>query len=158
MAAKKKAASVGAGAVAAGKAAKDNPYIQRLVEDDDLRENLRTAYESARSAYARMSNGKGPQAALSDKKTQRQLREAALSLKDAADTLRATKRPKKRGRGLLVLIVGVGLAFALSEGLRKKALDTLFGAEEEFEYTSPTTPSSNAGGSGSATAPAGATS
>src|SRR3954462_9926596 len=136
MAAKKKAASVGAGAVAAGKAAKDNAYVQRLIEDDDLRENLRTAYESARNAYSRMSNGKGPSAALNDKKTQKQLREAATSLKDAADSLRSAKKPKRkrRGRGLLFLVVGVGLAFALSEGLRKKALDTLFGAEEEFEY------------------------
>jgi adenylosuccinate synthase len=157
MAAKKKAASVGAGAVAAGKAAKDNPYIQRLIEDEELRENLRTAYESARSAYGRMANGKGPQAALNDKKTQKQLREAANSLKDAAESLRSVKRRKRRGRGLVLLIVGVGLAFVLSEGLRKKALDTLFGAEEEFEYTSPTTPASNGGATGSA-APAGATS
>jgi len=157
MAAKKRAASVGAGAVAAGKAAKDNPYVQRLIEDDDLRDNLRTAYESARSAYARMSNGKGPTAALNDKKTQKQLREAATSLKDAADTLRTARRPKRRGRGLVLVLVGVGLAFVLSEGLRKKALDTLFGAEEEFEYTSPTTPATNAGGA-SSTAPAGATS
>jgi hypothetical protein len=152
MAAKKKAASVGAGAVAAGKAAKDNPYVHRLIEDEDLRENLRTAYESARRAYGRMSNGKGPTAAINDKKTQKQLREAATSLKEAADTLRSAKRPKRRGRGLVVLIVGVGLALALSEGLRKKALDTLFGAEEEFEYTSPTTPSN-----GGSSTPAGAT-
>jgi adenylosuccinate synthase len=157
MAAKKKAASVGAGAVAAGKAAKDNAYVQRLIEDQDLRENLRTAYESARKAYARMSNGKGPQAALNDKKTQKELREAATRLKEAADTLRSARKPKKRGRGVLFLVVGVGLAFALSEGLRKKALDTLFGAEEEFEYTSPTTASGSSSSSGSTT-PAGATS
>ena len=157
MAAKNKAASVGAGAVAAGKAAKDNAYVQRLIEDQDLRENLRTAYESARKAYARMSNGKGPQAALNDKKTQKELREAATRLKEAADTLRSARKPKKRGRGLLFLVVGVGLAFALSEGLRKKALDTLFGAEEEFEYTSPTTASGSSSSSGSTT-PAGATS
>jgi hypothetical protein len=157
MAAKKKAASVGAGAVAAGKAAKDNAYVQRLIEDDELRQNLRSAYESARAAYGRMSNGKGPQAALNDKKTQKQLREAATSLKDAADALREAKKPKRRGRGLLLIVVGVGLAFVLSEGLRKKALDTLFGAEEEFEYTSPTTSTSNGGATGS-TAPAGATS
>jgi adenylosuccinate synthase len=155
MAAKKKAASVGAGALAAGKAARDNAYIQRLIEDEELRQNLRTAYESARNAYGRMSNGKGPSAAFNDKKTQKQLREAATSLKDAADSLREAKKPKRRGRGLLLLIVGVSLAFVLSEGLRKKALDTLFGAEEEFEYTSPTTPTTNAG---SSTAPAGATS
>jgi hypothetical protein len=158
MAAKNRAASVGAGAVAAGKAAKENPYVQRLIEDEDLRESLRSAFESARAAYSRMANGKGPTAALNDKKTQKQLREAATSLKDAADSLRAAKKPKRRGRGLLLVIVGVGLAFALSEGLRKKALDTLFGAEEEFEYTSPTTPASNGGASGSSTAPAGATS
>jgi adenylosuccinate synthase len=150
MAAKKKAASVGAGAVAAGKAAKDNAYVQRLIEDDDLRENLRTAYDSARKAYARMSNGKGPTAALNDKKTQKQLREAATSLKDAAETLKKAKRPKRRGRGLLLLLVGAGLALALSEGLRKKALDTLFGAEEEFEYTSSTTPSTESTPAGAA--------
>jgi hypothetical protein len=153
MAAKKKAASVGAGAVAAGKAAKDNAYVQRLIEDDDLRDNLRTAYDSARKAYERMSNGKGPSAALNDKKTQKQLREAATSLKEAADSLKSAKKKKRRGRGLFILLVGAGLALALSEGLRKKALDTLFGAEEEFEYTSSTTPS---GSGSSTTTPAGA--
>ena len=151
---KKKAAKAGAGAVAAGKAARSNPYVQRLVEDDDLRENLRTAYESARKAYERMSNGKRPaKALLDDKKTQKELKEAATSLRDAADTLRGAKaKKKKRRRGrVLLLIVGVGAALALSEGLRKKVLDALFGAEEEFEYTSTTTPS------GSAAQPAGAT-
>src|SRR3954451_19913623 len=101
MEAKKKAASEGAGAVAGGKGAKDNGYVQRLIEDEDLRENLRTAFESARNAYGRMSNGKGPSAALNDKKTQKQLREAANSLKDAAETLRTTKKTKRRGRGLV---------------------------------------------------------
>jgi hypothetical protein len=33
----------------------------------------------------------------------------------------------------------------VSEGLRKKVLDSLFGAEEEFEYSSTTTASSPAG-------------
>ena len=50
--------------------------------------------------------------------------------------------------GLLLLIVGAGAALALSEGLRKKVLDALFGAEEEFEYTSTTSaPSSSPAGS-----------
>ena len=158
MAAKKKAAKAGAGAFAAGKAARTNPYVNQLIEDDELRDNLRTAYESARNAYGRMSNGKGPSAALNDKKTQKQLREAANSLKEAADSLRAAKKPKRRGRGLLLIVVGIGLAFVLSEGLRKKALDTLFGAEEEFEYTAPTTPTSNGGATGTSTAAAGAAS
>ncbi len=144
MAAKKKAAKAGAGVYAAGQAARSNPYVQRLVEDDELRDNLRTAYESARKAYTRMSNGKGPAKALmEDKKVQRELREAATSLRDAADSLRERpKRKRRRGRLLVIGLVGAGLAVALSEPLRKKVLDALFGAEEEFEYTSSTTPAS----------------
>jgi adenylosuccinate synthase len=155
MASKKKtAAKAGAGAVGAAKAARSNPYVQQLVDDDQLRDNLRTAYESARKAYERMSNGKGPVKALTDdKKTQKELKEAASSLREAADTLRGAKKKKKRRRGgrIVLLVVGVGAALALSEGLRKKVLDALFGAEEEFEYSSTTT------SSGSSAQPAGAT-
>jgi hypothetical protein len=143
---KKKAAKAGAGAIGAAQAARNNPYVQRVVDDDELRDNLRTAYDSAKKAYERMSNGKGPaKALLDDKKTQKELKEAASSLKEAADTLRGAKKKKSGGglgRKLLILAVGAGVALALSEGLRKKVLDTLFGAEEEFEYTSTTTPSS----------------
>ena len=149
MASKKKAAKAGAGAVAAGKAVRSNEYVQRIVEDDELRENLRTAYESARKAYTRMSNGKSPTKALmDDKKTQKELKEAASSLKEAADSLRGGKKRRKgrKDRLLVVAIVGGGLALALSEGLRKKVLDALFGAEEEFEYTASTTPAPSSSG------------
>lgn len=140
---RKKTARAGAGAVAAGKAVTSNPYVQRVVEDEELRDNLRAAFESARKAYERMSNGKGPAKALmDDKKVQKELREAAKSLREVADSLRATRRPRKRKRrgGLLLLLVAAGLALALSENLRKKVLDAVFGSEEEFEYTSTTTP------------------
>ena len=142
MAAKKKAVKAGAGAYAAGKAVRSNTYVQRLVEDDELRDNLRNAFDSARKAYARMSNGKGPVKAVTEnKKVQKDLREAATSLKDAAESLRDGKKKKRRkGRLLLLAIIGGGIALAASEGLRKKVLDALFGAEEEFEYTARTTP------------------
>jgi adenylosuccinate synthase len=146
MAANKRAAKAGAGAVAAGKAVRSNTYVQRIVDDEELRDNLRTAFESARKAYTRMSNGKHPTKTLmEDKKVQRELKEAASSLREAADSLRGKKRRKRRRRGrvLLLALVGGGLALALSEGLRKKVLDALFGAEEEFEYTASTTPASS---------------
>jgi hypothetical protein len=142
MAAKKKAAKASDRAVAAGKAVRSNPYVQRFMEDEELRDNLRNAFVSAKKAYGRV-NGKGPAKALDDKKVQRELKDAASSLKDAADSLRHGKKKKKGrlGRVLLIAIVGAALALALSEDLRKKVLDALFGAEEEFEYSSTTTAS-----------------
>ena len=74
MAAKKKAAKAGAGAFAAGKAVRSNPYVQRVMDDPELRENLSSAFDSARKAYERM-NGKGPvKAVMEDKKTQKELK------------------------------------------------------------------------------------
>jgi len=142
MAAKKKAATYGAGAVAAGKAVRSNQYVQRIIEDPELRESFLTAFASAKKAYGRMQNGKGPTKALmEDKKVQKELKEAANSLRDAAESLRTPKKKKSRkGRLLFLAIVSAGIALALSEGLRKKVLDALFGAEEEFEYTASTTP------------------
>jgi hypothetical protein len=130
----------------AGKAAekaRSNPYIQRLVEDEDLRKNIVQAYESARDAYGRLSNGKSPTTQIfDDKKLQKHVKEAAGNIRDVGVSLREAPKKQKSGGGLgrvlLLGVVGGAVALALSEGLRKKVLDTLFGAEEEFEYTSTT--------------------
>lgn len=123
-------------------AARTNPYVQRLMEDEELRNNLRDALEAARGAYSRATgNGKGAVKAMtSDKKVQKDLRHAADSLREASDQLRAPKRRRKGrlGRLILLAIVGGIVAMVVSEGARKTVLDALFGAEEEFEYTSTT--------------------
>jgi uncharacterized protein (UPF0147 family) len=130
----------------AGEAAsslRSNPYIQRLIEDEDLRANIRDAFESARDAYSRIANGKGPAKALmDDKKVQRDLRKAAESMREASEQLRGKRKRRKLtfGRLVLLVLIGAGLALLLSEELRKAVLDRLFGAEEEFEYTSTTSP------------------
>lgn len=138
--AKKKKAAAAAGAVMA---ARENPYVQRIIEDDDLRDNVRVAFEAARQAYERVSRGKAPAKVLEDKKFHKELQTAAEALKKAGESLREApkKKRKRKGRKLLLLVLAAGLAIALSEDLRNKILDALFGAEEEFEYTSTTTPS-----------------
>jgi hypothetical protein len=142
MGAKKKAAKAGAAAASV----RNSPYVQRIAEDEELRQNLWSAYESARTAVGRLQNGKHPTKQIfDDKKLQKDLKAAAESFRDASVALRAApKKKRKGGLGKLILfaIVGGGLALALSEDLRKKALDALFGAEEEFEYTSTTAPAS----------------
>jgi len=122
--------------------ARDNPYVQRLIEDEELRESLRDAFEAARGAYTRATgNGKGAvKAVTSDKKVQKDLRTAAESLREASEAFKAPKKRKKSRLGRLILfgIVGGVIALVVSEDARKAVLDTLFGAEEEFEYTSTT--------------------
>jgi hypothetical protein len=140
MGAKKKAAKAGAAAAAVRK----SPYVQRIAEDEELRQNLWSAYESARTAIGRLQNGKHPTRQIfDDKKLQKDVKSAAESFKDASVALReAPKKRRKGGFGKLILlgVVGGGVALAVSEDLRKKVLDALFGAEEEFEYTSTTAP------------------
>jgi hypothetical protein len=129
---------------------KANPYIKRLIEDAKLRDNVRTAIDSSKSAYSRLTNGKAPAKALmEDKKLQGDLRQAADAIREATTAL--TGAPKRRarkgmrlGRKLMVIALGVAIAMAGSEKLRSKVLDTLFGAEEEFQYTPPVTPAAPA--------------
>jgi hypothetical protein len=136
-------------AQAAAMKARANPYVQRIVEDEDLRENIADAYASARKAWVRLSNGKSPTTQIfDDKKLQKEIKNAAGSIKDASVALREAPKKKKRGgfgKVLLVGLAGAGVALAVSEGLRKKVLDSLFGAEEEFEYSSTTTASAPSG-------------
>ena len=74
--------------------ARENPYVQRLIEDEELRDSLQDAFEAARGAYGRATgNGKGPvKAVTSDKKVQKDLREAAESLQEASESLREPSR------------------------------------------------------------------
>ncbi|MGH2872530.1 MAG: hypothetical protein ACRDL5_08710 [Solirubrobacteraceae bacterium] len=125
---------------------KTNPYIQRLIDDSTLRDNVRTALDSGRGAYDRLVSSKAPQRALlDDHKLQGELRRAAEAVRNAAMALsdapkhpRPTKRRKRRlGRRVAMLVVGAGLALTASESLRSKVLDMLFGAEEEFQYVPP---------------------
>jgi hypothetical protein len=120
--------------------ARENPYVQRLIEDDDLRDNLKDAYSSAKKAYSRATgNGKGAvKAVTSDKKVQKEMRQAAEALQEARERLQKPKKKHRLGKLILLAIIGGVVALVVSEGARKTVLDALFGAEEEFEYTSTT--------------------
>jgi hypothetical protein len=138
----------------AAQSARSNPYVQKLIEDEEMRQNIVAAYESARDAYERLSNGKSPAKQIfDDKKLQKHIRETAGNVRDVSVGLyEAPKKQGRRGGGvgrlLLLGIVGGTVALVVSEGLRKKVLDALFGAEEEFEYTSTTSTPTPAGTAG----------
>jgi hypothetical protein len=145
MAAKDKAGAAAAAARSAGR----NPYLQRIIQDEELRDNMVVAFEAAKNAYGRLTNGKtATKVLIEDKKLHKDLKRSADALRDATSALReapkhakpASKRKGGFGRVLLVAILGGAIALAVSESLRGKVLDALFGAEEEFDYTSNTAP------------------
>jgi hypothetical protein len=144
----KKSVSTPLGEVDFSNLSKVTPYIQRVIQDAELRANVRSAFDSTKSAYERLANGKAPHRALwEDKKLQRDVQHAVEALRDASSAL--SEGPKKEarkgfglGRKLMIGTLAFGLALAGSEKLRTKVLDLVFGKEEEFEYTPPPTTAS----------------
>ncbi len=120
--------------------ARENQYVRRLVEDEELRNSLISAFTAARTAYGRVSDSKAsPVEAVSDRKVKRDLQSAAASLKEASERIREPKKKRHPFRNLVAvgLLTG-GLVLIFSESARKSLLDAVFGAEEEFVYTSTT--------------------
>jgi hypothetical protein len=160
MAAKKRVQQEAAHGAAVVEALRENPYVQRLLADDDLRAHLTEALESGKSAYERASKTSkrgGAKKLVTDHKLQDDLKAAYEAAKSAQEKLAdAPKHPtvkasKGRGRLVVLAIVGAGLAVVLSSGLRDKVLDLLFGPEETFDYV----PAANGNGSSPAATPSG---
>src|SRR3954451_12045283 len=81
----------------AAQSARSNPYVQKLIEDEDLRQNIVQAFESARDAYGRLNNGKSPAKQIfDDKKLQRHVREVAGNVRDVSVALHEAPARQKR--------------------------------------------------------------
>lgn len=121
--------------------ARDNQYVRRLMEDEELRGSLVAAAMAGRKAFQRIQSNRGTavEAVTQDRRVKKELQAAADSLRDAAERIKEPKRKRHPFRKLLLagLITG-GLVLVFSEAARKSLLDAIFGAEEEFVYTSTT--------------------
>ncbi len=73
--------------------------MQGIVEDDDLRDNITNAYESARDAYDRLRSAKKKAKSIfDDKKLQNDLKNAADAIRDAGRTLARRRHKARAGR------------------------------------------------------------
>jgi hypothetical protein len=116
------------------------PYIERALTDEDLRENVRNAFESARGVYNELLGGRGalPVATrvATDKEIQQRLREAIEELREAADRVQGKKDHGTRNALLLLTGIALGILFNPVSGAqtRKWLSDNLFGSSDEFTY------------------------
>jgi hypothetical protein len=94
--------------------ARSGPYLERLLDDDYVHENLADAARRGRDAYARAA-GRPARKAAADKRLQRSLRDGAASLREVILALQGKRRARRRHRGIraLALIAAGGGAAAV---------------------------------------------
>jgi hypothetical protein len=131
-----KRGTVKAGAKVGAGAAATRPYVQTLMRDEDVRDNLEDAYRALTEAYGRISSrGDVAEAVLDDRRTRRHLKSAAHSMREAAATVRGAKQAKRRkqGTGVVLVLVAAGgaAAIALNDDLRGRVLSLVGLGEDE---------------------------
>jgi hypothetical protein len=122
-------------------AASVKPYVDRALQDPELRENVRNAYESARSIYDELIGNRGVSGAAkrvaTDREIQDELRSAITELRTAADRVRGRQEQHSgRNSGLLLLGIVLAILFNPVTGpqTRKWLADRLFGGDGDFTY------------------------
>ncbi len=125
------------------------PYVERAMKDEDLRDNVLTAFATAREVYNELIGDRGvtgiASRVASDKDIQEKLRETVDELKQAADRLQGKDEHKARNSMILLSGITIGILFNPMTGpqSRRWLKEKVFGPEEDFTY-SGTTPSDSA--------------
>jgi hypothetical protein len=113
------------------------PYLERALNDEEFRNDLKDALAAARELYGPLSkqNGVsgGARALATDKKAQEQMRRAIDDLLSAKDTLQGKNKKSHKGRNM-VLLAGI-IAGALynpwtGPQTREKLLDMIAGSDD----------------------------
>ena len=116
------------------------PYIERAVKDEDLRENVMTAFAAAKEVYDELIGNRGvttvARRVAGDKELQDNLKRALDELREAADRIQGKKDHSGRNTALLLVGITLGVLFNPMTGpqTRKWLADKVFGGSDEFTY------------------------
>jgi hypothetical protein len=116
------------------------PYVDRALHDEELRDSVRNAYESARTIYNELIGKRGVSGVATriatDKDIQDELRSTITELRRAADRVQGREERKSRNSTLLFVGIALGILFNPITGpaTRKWLSDRLFGGGDDFTY------------------------
>jgi hypothetical protein len=116
------------------------PYVDRALHDEDLRDNVRNAYESARTIYEqllgpRKVSGLATRVA-TDKDIQDELKSVIAELREAATRVQGKNEHSGRNSTLLLVGIALGVLFNPLTGpqTREWLSNRLFGGDDDFTY------------------------
>lgn len=116
------------------------PYVERAIRDEELRENVKTAFQTARELYDELIGDRGVTTVATrvatDKQIQNRLKEAVDELREAADRIQGKKDHGGRNATLLMAGIALGILFNPVTGpaTRKWLSDALLGGGDDFTY------------------------
>jgi hypothetical protein len=125
------------------------PYIDRALHDEELRESVRNAYESARAIYNELIGRRGVTGVASrvatDKDIQEELRSTIGELRHAANRVQGKAQHKSRGGALLFVGIVLGVLFNPMTGpkTRKWLSGHVLGGGDDFTYQGGSSGSGN---------------
>jgi hypothetical protein len=116
------------------------PYIERAMKDEDLRENVMTAFAAAKEVYDELVGNRSvttvARKVASDKDMQENLKRAMDELREAGDRIQGRKDKSGRNTALLLAGITLGILFNPVTGphTRKWLSEKIFGGSDEFTY------------------------
>jgi hypothetical protein len=124
------------------------PYVDRAINDDELRDNVKNAFAAAREVYDELIGRRDAvtvaRRVVSDKDIQDNLRRAVEELRSAADRVQGGgSRPAHKGRNTTLLLAGIALGILFNPvtgtETRKWLKESVLGGGDDFGYDSNST-------------------